>query len=172
MGTPELDPHRLARHEAELGQMDLESLLHLWATSIDEDWTNEGLAAVRKILEDRLGYVPERKPIPLREDTQGSGTHHDRDRLVRLSTRLSNLSWVFLVLAALALFPVVEAIASWLDTTWAQPLSVTGWMQIYGAAIVNGLQTALVSLALFLIGRIGPEVVFLLIDVERNTQPK
>jgi hypothetical protein len=139
---------------------------------MDEDWTIEGLAAVRKILQDRLGYLPERKPIPLRKDTRGSGTHHDRDRLVRLSTRLSSLSWVFLVLAVLALFPVVEAIANWLDTTWAQPLLVASWMQIYGAAIVNGLQTALVSLALFLIGRIGPEVVLLLMDVEGNTRPK
>ncbi len=172
MGTPGLDPQRLARHEAELGQMDLESLLHLWATSMDEDWTPEGLQAIRGILQDRVGYVPERKPAPPGASTPGADTYHDRDRLITLSVRLSGLSWVFIILAGLAVFPIVAILVNWASTTWADPLTVGDWLQFYGGTVVNGLQSAIVSLTLFLVARVGSEMVFLMMDLEHNTRPK
>jgi len=172
MGPPGLDPHLLARHQAELGQMDVESLLQLWATSLDGDWTPEGLQAVRSILQDRVGYVPERKPMPQDVSTSDPDSYHDRDRLITLSVRLSSLSWVFLVLAGLALFPIAVALVNWASTDWAGPFSAGEWLQFYGGTVVNGLQSAIVSLALFLVARIGSEMVFLMMDVEYNTRPK
>jgi hypothetical protein len=172
MGTPELDPQRLARHQAELGQMDVASLLQLWATSMDDDWTPEGLQAIRSILQDRVGYVPERKPLPLGASTPPPDNYHDRDRLITLSVRLGGLSWVFIILAALAVFPIVATLLNWASSNWANPISVGEWLQFYGGAVVNGLQSAIVSLTLFLVARVGSEMVFLMMDVEHNTRPK
>jgi hypothetical protein len=89
---------------ASLETRDTEDLLQIWHLNDRSQWTDLALEVVHDILLDRLGEVPLQDraaairanappPVPPSEKLL-----HDSDRVARVSSWASSLSWVFLVL--------------------------------------------------------------------------
>jgi len=150
--------------------MDTEALIRLWTSSRDGDWTPEGLQAIRRLLEDRVGYIPEKKPNPLSPQPD-TDTYHDHDKLLGLALRLSSLSPAFLVIAALSLLPVLATALSWAGGGFTG-VTTQEWLRYFGASLVSAFQSGLVSIALFLVMKTVSEVIFLLMDIEHSTRSR
>ncbi len=169
MAATQIDEQRVARHSAQLAEMDTQALVNLWANSEDADWTPEGIEAIKSLLRERAGFVPEKRVgshLLIHPDT-----YHDHDKIIGLALRLTSLSWLFLLLAALALIPVVLAAQAWGSGAIAGA-AFEDWLRFFGPSLVSALQSGLISIALFLAVRAASEVVLVLMDIEQNTRPQ
>ena len=153
-------------------ELDTEYLIGLWDKSTDDQFTPEGIAALREVIVERLGFLPTRG-IPYGPPrSTGSSARYDRGRLESLSSRLDTLSTVCLGLAALALISglggFVYNLAGYIGQSSGRltPLEI---VLSIGAGF-GSLQGALLLFILVYVLRTLAEGSLLLIDLETNTR--
>ncbi len=92
---------------ARMQEKDTAELLEIWQENNRTEWTEEAFDAIRAILSERLGQVPEQgKPedesdeMLDEEEVRGSGVENSEDRrLYRLVVWANTISWASLFAA-------------------------------------------------------------------------
>jgi hypothetical protein len=121
-----------------------------------------------------MGLVPieadSGAPIPSAEGS-APDTYHNHENLVTLSLRINAFSWVFVALACVAILGAIGVLLSVLPSM-RNSESLLSALPVLSAYLTDPLQTAAVSMAMFLLLRAASEGLLLLMDVEDNTRKK
>ena len=146
-------------------EKDTEELLAIWKGNDREEWTEEAFEAVREILVERVGNLPEQdeeadSPDGVERDDQAD-TYYNFDRLTAIAGWARSLSWVFLILAAVAVISGVLIVF--------QSLNGPSFEELF-FALLRGLQSVLVYGFLFVVAQAVAEGIYVLMDIEDNTR--
>ena len=157
------DPQTLAsigQIRRSLDERETAELIEIWEKNDRNEWSAEAFAAIREILLDRNGSVPHQaKPAEPEVDT-----YYDVDKMIRLSERAKNLSWLSLVL--FGVLSVLEGVAIILLEFIIPGLSAAYLVLLF---IAIGF-TALFCGIFWLVSQAIAEGVYVLMDIEENTR--
>ena len=163
----QFNEQQVGQHRARLQDMETEYLLGAWQIGTEDEWTPEGLEAIRRILSDRLGSVPPRPEVGPLVSPSLPDTYHDHDAIIGWSFRLQSVSWLLLaasILSLLSLVPGVFGIIS--DVLFGQ-----GYFGLeFGLPLLIPIASAAVSFGLFMLLRAGSQALLLLLEIEDNTR--
>jgi hypothetical protein len=166
MASP-LDPGLIAQHRAKLQVMETEYLLGAWQIGTAKEWTPEGLEAIRRLLLDRLGYVPPRVADANAQSSSVADTYHDHDSVLKWALRLEGASWLPLVLAVLALISLIPEVFNFFQDV---VLGGGNFQVEFGLNLLIPAGIAVTSLSLFLLLRAASHALLILLDIEDNTR--
>jgi hypothetical protein len=138
-----------------------EELAQIWQEQDTDEWSPTALQAVRKILIDRLGALPERdvdeSPDEVEEDLD---LYHDPERSLKVAGWSNTLSWAVLsVYGVFALGFLFYMLSLTRGSSFVVVLISAGFLLLFGGVIFAILQG------------LG-EIILILLDIEDNTRPR
>jgi hypothetical protein len=155
-----------------LEDRDTAELLEIWQKNDPGEWSPEAFQAIREILIERIGSVPDqqaREPEAQGEVESESepesepDTYYERKNMIRLASRAKNLSVVVIVLFGLILIAVLISFLPVLLAPFSQPQN-----------FLIFLITLLVAFSLcaffWIVLQVIGEGAYLLMDIEENTR--
>jgi hypothetical protein len=144
-------------------EKDTEELIAIWKKNDRTEWSDEAFEVVREILAERIGDLPAQSQTDNTELPaigQDEDTYHNFNRLTRIASWASILSWLFLGVAALLI--VGGFLAAFGELTRFGPDSF----------VISSLLFlwVLVSAFFFVVLQAIAEGIYLLMDIEDNTR--
>ncbi len=155
-------------------EKDTQELLKIWHENNRSEWTSEAFEAVRSILQQRLGQVPEQgEPWDEYDDAVDEEDEPPRDypserRLIWIAELARNLSWVNLGLAVVyALYRLFASFSS------QQPVGGLARMDfLEGFGIVLSVADGLIFAAvIFVLLQAVAEIIYLIMDIRSLVEP-
>jgi len=166
MTTP-LNEEAVAHHRARLQTMETEYLLGAWQIGTLDEWTPEGLEAIRRILSDRLQTVPPRTESGFPVPPEPPDTYHDHAAVINWSFRLKSASWLLFAVTVLSLASLIPGALEVVgDVLFGQ-----GYFGLqFSLPFIIPVSSAAMSFGLFLLLRAASQALLLLLDIEGNTR--
>jgi hypothetical protein len=170
-----MESHKSARYEQILSSMQersTEELLEIWHANDRESWSEEAFEAIRQVLEQRLGKVPEQGETPEiggeveeGEDEQVEDTYHSPTRIIKLVTWADTLSWVVLVIYGLNFLRYLST------SIWPKLSGYEGdWFYI-ASMLLSSLDSLITGFFIFLVLRFASEISCALLDIYEEVGP-
>ena len=152
---------------------DTADLVAIWKKNDRSAWTDEAFDVVREILLERLGELPTQteddESEAASQPDKTEDTFHSFDRLARVASWATSVSWFFLG-AALLLFGA-SLFAAYYDLTNMIGMVAEYELVQFIPALIGRFYSTLVSLFYFVMLQAVAEIIYLLLDIEDNTRP-
>jgi hypothetical protein len=162
-----MDDTKVSQHASHFSQMDTEYLLGLWSSADTGSYTPEGMEALRQVLHQRLGLLPQQGVQYTPHET-----YFEQSRLETVSDRLDTLSSLFLIIAALAALAFLAALVSVGVNIASNAGAFLDLLDVtYSiASVLPFLQAAFVAIAFVYLLRGASQALLILADIEANTR--
>ncbi len=150
-----------------LNQKDTQELVKIWQENNSSTWTPETFAAIREILLERLGKIPEQTTlVPDTEDD----TYSDPERLDRIAGWARVLSWIILIFFFVK--PVIEIYLLWGYSSASIGDLSSFFLNILLSGNPSILSEFFLGVVLFVILQALGEGIYLFMDIEENTRSR
>jgi hypothetical protein len=160
---------------AHLQEKDTDELLDIWEENDRTEWTDEAFDAIRTILLQRIGQVPEQDAPrdeyddQLDEEEAAHGDFPNEKKLIWTAELARNLSWINLGVAILyALYRLINGI------TYPQPVAglvSLGFMQGLGI-LFESADGLIFAGVIFVLLQAVAEIIYLIMDIRVLIEPE
>ena len=162
-----VDADRIQQIRNSFEDRDTADLLEIWQKNDRQEWTPEAFEAIRQILLERNGTVPEQavnagENPPQEEASDPVGTYYDPEKLTRVATFAKSLAWAVIVLfGLLVVFLVIVLMQTFSSTNVL--------MSVLQILIVLLLPLVYCGISWVMLQAVG-EGIYVLMDIEDNTR--